>query len=672
MNKLVYRQASTESIIATGFVAIFVLMAALVWLALMTLQAGNNRLTELVEHSGVKTDTAYQMRDVIRRRTGETRSLAQVTGPEERERIFNRLVDLTSTYNEARQHLMTLNAGSDERKLLQKIELDDKRVALAYDRVNAMIYSTVNLPIELKSAIQQTQLQELVLLKHLNDLVEVERSIAAQQLEQNRQHAQNTQNALLFISVVVLILGMIIATVVTSRVSKANSKIAHLASHDDLTGLANRREFELQLARTVETAAHSERQFGLMYLDMDRFKIVNDTCGHHAGDKLLKELSDKISARLRKSDIFARIGGDEFAVIASARTFESIAVLADDIRALVNDYVFTYANQHFKVSLSIGLIPVRGDITDLETLLTNVDSACYIAKQSGRNRVYIARSNDADISKYKSDIASIQFIREAVTENRLKLYYQPVFKINADGVHLEHCEILLRIISKSGEVLSPAEFIPLAEKYNLMHEIDRWVLEHVLQWVREHQHAYHLPRLLINLSGLSFIDSEFLDFTVQQLQQDGIDPQRIAFEITETAAVDNMDLARGFMQRIKSLGCRFALDDFGSGFSTFAYLKNLPIDYLKIDGSLVRNIATDRMDMEMVRAINQIGHTVGAQTIAEFVENDEILDILRDIGVDYAQGYGLQKPKELKHLLDTLDGTIPSPHTTPSVLKKTG
>jgi len=628
-------------------------------------------MSDLIDDTELKTGTAYQMRDVIRRRTGETRSLAQVTGPEERERIFNRLINLTATYHEASEQLLQLGSSQAEREILAKIETDDERVAVAYEQVNASLFAMISSPPALKSAIQQTQLQELVLLNRLNDLVELERAIADEQLANNQTHYQRTQKALLFISMVVLILGIVIAIVVTNRVSRANSRIAHLASHDDLTGLINRREFELQLSQTITMATQSPRQFGLMYLDMDRFKIVNDTCGHHAGDKLLIELTELISSRLRGTDLFARIGGDEFAIIAAARSFEAISTLADDIRCIVNDYVFTYENQQFKVSLSIGLIPIRGDITDLETLLTNVDSACYIAKQSGRNRVHVARSNDADITKYKSDIASIQFIRQAVAEDRFKLYYQPVFKITSTGVQLEHCEILLRIISESGEVLSPAEFIPLAEKYNLMHEIDRWVLTNVLAWVREHQQQYGLPRLLINLSGLSFIDSEFLNFSMEQLQQDGIDPSRIAFEITETAAVDNLDLARGFMHRIRSLGCRFALDDFGTGFSTFAYLKNLPIDYLKIDGSLVRNLATDEMDMEMVRAINQIGHTVGARTIAEFVENDEILDILRELGVDYAQGYGLQKPQELVTLLESLPQKSGS-DVLPGDFRKTG
>lgn len=672
MNKPVYREASTKSIITTGFVAIFALMAALVWLSLATLQSVNHRMSALIENTEQKTSTAYQMRDVIRRRTAETRSLGQITAPQERERILNRIVGFTATYEKAQTQLQALGAGMGEREMLDKIRLDDERVSHAYDRVYEQLFSMLDSPDELKTAIGETQLQELVLLNHLNDLVEIERDIADSQLEQNQVHYQRTRQALLFISVAALILGIVIAIVVTSRVSRANAKIAHLASHDDLTGLANRREFEAQLARAVETASTSSKTFGLMYLDMDRFKIVNDTCGHHAGDKLLVELTEMIHGRLRKTDLFARIGGDEFAIIARATTFESIALLADDIRSLVNEFVFTYANQHFKVSLSIGLIPLRGDITDLQTLLTNVDSACYIAKQSGRNRVHVAHRNDADISKYKSDIASMQFIRQAVAEDRLKLYFQPVYKITSTGTSLEHCEILLRILSESGEVLSPAEFIPLAEKYNLMHEIDRWVLVHVLEWVKQHKGDYELPRLLINLSGLSFIDNEFLDFTFQQLQQEGIDPKRLAFEITETAAVDNLDLARNFMHRIKSLGCRFALDDFGSGFSTFAYLKNLPIDYLKIDGSLVRNLETDKTDREMVRAINQIGHTVGAKTIAEFVENEDILDILRDIGVNYAQGFGLQKPQEIELLLDLLDETSNQTLSDGPDLKKAG
>jgi len=259
----------------------------------------------------------------------------------------------------------------------------------------------------------------------------------------------------------------------------------------------------------------------------------------------------------------------------------------------------------------------------------------------------------------------MQNIRKALTEERLVLFYQTVYELVPHGTEMAHCEILLRIKSESGELISPAQFIPIAEKYNVMTDVDRWVLSHVFNWVASHQHKYETPKLLINLSGMSFINDDFLEFVIEQLQTRDIDPKRLAFEITETAAVDNMDKANVFIDRIRKMGCHFALDDFGSGFSTFSYLKKLPIDYLKIDGSLVKNLSTDRIDREMVRAINDIGHTVGAKTIAEFVEDDETLNHLRSMGVDYAQGYGLSEPQALSGLSAHLP-----PRKAPDDLKK--
>ena len=317
--------------------------------------------------------------------------------------------------------------------------------------------------------------------------------------------------------------------------------------------------------------------------------------------------------------------------------------------------MFEYAEQVFRVSLSIGVVPIDERATDMESLLADVDSACYVAKQSGRNRVHVTAENDQEVVKYRSDIAGVRSIRQALAEERLSLFFQPVFGIEEHGVSMAHCEVLLRIRSENGELYSPARFIPIAEKYNIMSEIDRWVFGTVADWLAAHQGRYDVPCLLINLSGLSFLDDAFCDFVVERLERGDVDPTLVTFEITETAAVDNLDKALAFVERVRRLGCRFALDDFGSGFSTFAYLKSMPVDFLKIDGSLVTDLAHDEIDREMVRAINQIGHAVGAQTIAEFVEDDATLVVLREMGVDYAQGYGLRLPSPLARLVDELE-----------------
>ncbi len=650
---------NTKAIIGLGFLAVFTLMLAVTWLSMKSLNRVNTSMSVLIEDTEQKTSRAFRMRDVIRLRSNAVRSLLQIEEPDERQRIFDKLVEYTDTYLSARSEIVLLGSNEREEEILSEIALADTRVADEYQRANNFIYIMQQNPEALKSVLNDVQLQELVLLNHLNDLVELEKTLAQEALEKNQNTYRQTRRLLLMLVIAAFALSAIISALVTSRVSKANRRIAHLANHDDLTGLHNRRSFEEHLKHTIASADRAKNAYGLLYLDLDRFKIVNDTCGHHAGDKLLKELTACIQERLRRGDLFARVGGDEFAIIAQGKNFSDITHLAEDLRNIVQDFNFVYAEQAFKISLSIGVTPIDGQIEDIQTILADVDSACYVAKQSGRNRVHVTQENDAEVVKYRSDIAGIQSIRQALAEERLSLYFQPIFNIEEKSVSMAHCEILLRIRSENGEVYSPAKFIPIAEKYNIMSEIDQWVFNHVVEWLLEHQNDYHVPRLLVNLSGLSFLDENFNNHIVERLQRGDIDSSLIAFEITETAAVDNFEKVRGFIDRVRGLGCTLALDDFGSGFSTFAYLKQLPIDFLKIDGSLVRNIASDSIDLEMVRAINQIGHTVGAKTIAEFVENDEILNELRELGVDYAQGYGLRMPSPLLQLSDELEKRPP-------------
>lgn len=647
--------ASTKVVITFGFGSIFLLIGIVMWVAMATLHNVNTDMARLIADTDGKSERAYKMRDFIRLRSENVRSLQQVADPENREIVFEKLVNLTENYNKSRRELVALGANEREQEILSKISLGDARVSEVYTRANDIIYNMIDSPDSLKSVLNDLQLQELVLLKQLNDLVELEKTIAEEALQQNQERFRTTLGTLTAIALVALALGIIISIVVINRVARANSRIAHLASHDDLTGLFNRREFEARLSAVMKAAASgSTPVYGLLYLDLDRFKIVNDTCGHHAGDQLLIKLTELFSSKLRRTDVLGRLGGDEFAVIASADSFDEITQLAEQLRVAVQDFVFHYDQEEFTVSLSIGVIPISEETDDIETLLTHVDSACYVAKQSGRNRVHVAQKNDQEVLRYRSDLAGVQNIRSALSDERFELYYQPVFKINEHDTTLEHCEVLLRIKDDEGNVYSPADFIPLAEKYNLMIDIDRWVVKNVLTWIETWQDQMQLPRLLVNLSGLSYMDDEFLIFLIAALEKADIDYTRLAFEITETAAVDDVKKALHFIHRIREFGCRFALDDFGSGFSTFAYLKNLPIEYLKIDGTLVMNMQNDNVDREMVRAINQVGHIVGAKTIAEFVENDEILQELRLLGVDYAQGYGLQRPAPIATLPSTL------------------
>jgi diguanylate cyclase (GGDEF)-like protein len=645
----------TKVLISLGFLAVFSLMIVVTWLSMSTLQAVNTGMSELIKDTGQKTTHAYQMRDVIRLRSGAVRSLLQTEDHVQRQRIFDKLIDYTNDYRNARAELSSLGANAREQSILEEITETDSRVSTAYERANAEIYSPQQDLLSLQSALSEVQLQELVLLNHLNELVKLERSLADEALANNQQAYKDTQRLQIYIVSATFALSMIISMTVIARVARANKRIAHLANHDDLTGLHNRRSFEQHLQYTIDMAERSDNAHGLLYLDLDRFKIVNDTCGHHAGDQLLIQLTQMMQQRLRRGDLFARVGGDEFAIIAQGNTFDQIKSLADDLRVIVSDYTFSYQDQSFKVSVSIGVTPIDGQIQSMERVLADVDSACYVAKQSGRNRVHITQEDDAEVVKYRSNLAGIQAIRKALTEDRLSLFYQPIFHIEERSITLAHCEILLRIRNENGELYSPSRFIPIAEKYNIMTEIDQWVFTHVIEWLQEHQEKHVIPRLLVNLSGLSLADADFSNFIVERLSRGDVDPASIAFEISEGAAVKNFDQVSQFIERIRALGCELALDDFGSGFSSFAYLKQLSFDYLKIDGSLVSSIATNEVDREMVAAINQIGHTVGAKTIAEFVEDDVALNYLREMKVDYAQGYGLRMPTPLHQLADELE-----------------
>lgn len=651
----------TKLFIGAGVLLVFSLMIFATWQSMTTLQAVNEGMSTLIMDTEEKTSRAYHMRNVIRMRSGAVRSLVQTDDTVERQRIFDKLIEYTDAYQTTRNELITLTANARERAILKEISEADERVSNAYGRANSEIYSLEQDLIAQKSSLNEVQLQELVLLNHLNDLVLLEKALAEEALTQNQITYKQTQQIMVYTVIAAFALSMIISATVITRVASANRRIAHLANHDDLTGLHNRRSFEQHLQYTIDIAERSDNAHGLLYLDLDRFKIVNDTCGHHAGDQLLIQLTQMMQERLRRGDLFARVGGDEFAIIAQGGTFEDIQNLAEDLRVIVSEFTFRYQEQSFKVSLSIGVTPINGQVQSMERVLADVDSACYVAKQSGRNRVHVTQDDDAEVVKYRSNLAGIQAIRKALTDDRLALFYQPIFQIEERSLKMTHCEILLRIRSENGEMYSPARFIPIAEKYNIMTEIDQWVFTNVIDWLAEQQDKQVIPRLLVNLSGLSFTDEDFSRFIVERLSRGDIDPTNIAFEISESAAVRNFEKVSVFIERIRALGCELALDDFGSGFSSFAYLKKLSFDYLKIDGSLVRNIANNTVDHDMVAAINQIGHTVGAKTIAEFVEDDASLNCLRDMKVDFAQGYGLRIPTPLTQLADELQPLLEKP-----------
>ena len=418
------------------------------------------------------------------------------------------------------------------------------------------------------------------------------------------------------------------------------------ASHDTLTGLVNRGKFEQELLEAIASATHDQQQHALCYIDLDRFKVVNDSCGHVAGDELLRQVTHLLQKRVRTTDILARLGGDEFGLLLYQCPLPKAQQIGETIRQIIQEFRFTWDGKTFAIGASIGLVVIDADSQDLNSLLGAADAACYTAKGNGRNCVRVYRPDDRELAKQRSERRWIAVINQALEENRFRLYYQKIVPLDCNSDEAYY-EILLRLVDEQGKLVSPMAFIPAAERYDLMPAIDRWVI-HTFLTGYEHYLREHGDRpdglYTINLSGASVNNPQFCNFLVEQLRQSQIPPQKICFEITETTALSNLEQAANLIHSLKKLGCRFALDDFGSGMSSLVYLKNLPVDYLKIDGSFVKNIASDPIDRVMVESLNQISHIMGIQTIAEYVENRATLNLLKEIGVDYAQGYGIAKP----------------------------
>lgn len=415
------------------------------------------------------------------------------------------------------------------------------------------------------------------------------------------------------------------------------------ASHDELTGLINRREFENRVELALMSARGDNIKHAMCYLDLDQFKVVNDTCGHIAGDELLRQLSALLKAEIRAGDTLARLGGDEFGVLYLNCSVEKAKELAEKLRLVINDYQFNWENKSFTIGVSIGLVAIDQH-SNLHALLSAADTACYVAKDEGRNRIHSYNDNDDALAERAGQMQWVHIITRALEEGRFEVHCQQMMSF--DDANVTHFEMLIRMVEENGKVIPPLAFIPAAERYNLMTWIDRWMVENTLKCIEKLLTTTKRKDLLfsINISAQSLCDDDFLPFVKQQFSNADVSPSMICFEITETSAIVNLTRAQSFMAELKDLGSYFSLDDFGSGLSSFSYLKNLKVDFLKIDGAFIRDIVDDPIDKALVESINQVGHIMGIKTIAEYAETEEILAELESMGIDYVQGYAVAKP----------------------------
>jgi diguanylate cyclase (GGDEF)-like protein len=460
---------------------------------------------------------------------------------------------------------------------------------------------------------------------------------------------------ILTVAGILIPLGIFLTQRMVSRVDRAERelkelrlrqeyavKLAYHASHDPLTSLVNRLEFENRLKLALHTAATQDRQHVVMYLDLDQFKIVNDTSGHAAGDQLLRQVSALLKEQIREGDTLARLGGDEFGVLLENCPMQEAIHIADELRQCIADFRFVSEGGSFTIGASIGVVHVADGTLTLTDVLSAADAACYMAKDKGRNRVQFYRPHDSEITLRRGEMEWVSRLQRALQDGRFMLYTQQIMPIDGQASQSSHQELLLRMLDDHGGLIPPMAFIPAAERYSMMTMIDQWVIQNAFAKISSL--GPNCGTFAINISGTSIGDERFLEFVREQFRRFVMPRRSICFELTETAAIANFDKAARFFGEMKSLGCLFSLDDFGAGMSSFGYLRHLPVDFIKIDGSFVKDIADDPIDLATVRAINDVGHVMGKQTIAEFVDGEKGLAALREIGVDFAQGNWISPP----------------------------
>ncbi|MBN1410758.1 MAG: EAL domain-containing protein [Spirochaetales bacterium] len=452
------------------------------------------------------------------------------------------------------------------------------------------------------------------------------------------------------------ILGAVIVIHDKSETQKMSRKLSYQSTHDILTGLYNRFHFEQSVMDMIGSRRQDRQEHILCYIDIDKFKVINENSGYIAGDDLLRQVSQILLSSTRAADIVARIGGDQFGILLPNCPLPKSIEIAEDIIKKINNLHFQWKDKNFKISVSVGIVQIGEKAENFEEILGNANIACNLAKNKGGNRIHLYYQEDAELVQYHTEMNFLPILNKALRDNRFCLYAQPIqpIHINTSGQKEgEHYEILIRMITDDGQILPPNDFLSAAENYNIMPAIDRWVINKLFSSYKNNKGNSHNTDLAkykysVNLSGSSLNDDKFMDFIEEQYKRYNIPPSFICFEITETVALSNFSKVIKFITEMKKYGCYFSLDDFGRGWTSFNYLKNLPVDFLKIDGSFVREIVNDPVDFLLVETINHLGHVLGLQTIAEFVETDEIFAKLKEIGVNYAQGYYISKPAPLK------------------------
>ena len=634
-----------------GFMALLALILSLSAISLKQLHAINESMGTLIRVTHDNTYTINNMRDAMRLVTESLQSMQLKDVIVERNEEHQRFISHATKFRSAWENLVTPGVNEAESVIHAQLRELITSSDSAINNASAMLLNNASRK-DIEPALEKSaRLQQLILAK-LNELAKFEQQQLQKTLIESSNHYKSTRNLLFILAGIALLFSILVARMVIRHVSDKNRLLNYQASHDTLTGLINRREFEHRVERSIARARTQATTHALLYLDLDQFKIVNDTCGHAAGDELLQQLAQLLLSSVRHRDTLSRLGGDEFGMLLENCPLDKAVEIANDLLTAINNFQFTSNDNTFILGISIGIVPIDHSTTDFASTMSAADSACYIAKDAGRHQVQIAHMGDRRLQERHGEMQWVARLNKAIANDQFALYFQPVIPCASKPSTGRHLEILVRLLDDDGTIITPVTFLPAAEKYNLLTNIDRWVIEHSLRWLaKETSTSEPLITLSINISGQTIGNPEMLKFILDMREESGVSASQVIFEVTETAAIANITTATSFMLALRGCGFRFTLDDFGSGLSSFTYLKKLPVDYLKIDGIFVRDILSDPVDYAMVKAISELGQLLGKKIIAELVETDELAEALRKLGVDYMQGHSYGKPQPLNNFI---------------------
>ena len=638
-------------LVTFGFMAVLALILSLTLISLGQLHASNNSMGKRVETNHYKTAAANDMRDALHLGLESLKTMQLKEDLLARGNEHQRFIRHATKFRVAMDNLVTLGMNEKESAIHAQLQQLTTASDVLNDKAAALLMSNASRE-ETDSAIEKSSMLQGLLLGKLDELVKLEQAYFQKTLIDSGKRTTSTRNLLFILTGATLLFSLLVARMVIRHISEKNRLLAYQASHDALTGLINRREFEHRVERSIAQARSKAAIHALLYLDLDQFKIVNDTCGHAAGDELLQQLAQILLGSVRHRDTLSRLGGDEFGMLLENCPLEKAVGIANSLLTAIDNFQFTWNDNSFILGISIGVVPIDHSTTDIASTMSAADSACYIAKESGRHQVQIAHMGDRRLQERHGEMQWVARLNKAIANNQFALYFQPVIPCASKSTTGRHLEILLRLIDDDGAIITPGSFLPAAEKYNLLTSIDRWVIEHSLRWLAENTALSEtVITLSINISAQTIGSPDMLKFIIDAREETGAPASQVIFEVTETTAIDNITSATSFMLTLRGCGFRFTLDDFGSGLSSFTYLKKLPVDFLKIDGVFVRDILSDPVDYAMVKAISELGQLLGKEIIAELVETDELADELRKMGVNYMQGHSYGKPQPLNNFI---------------------